>query len=136
MVFYFAQVQLCQECIDWATNEKRVFLRQSLEARLIALYYDTENYTGALDLGSKLLKELKKLDDKNLLVEVNNYYNIIQTNTTKCFCSRHVFTSIGTTPGKQSLPRVIKPAEVSGCFDFSPHDGKWHLLSTQTASFP
>ena len=40
------------------------------QARLIALYYDTERYTDALALGSQLLKELKKLDDKNLLVEV------------------------------------------------------------------
>jgi 26S proteasome regulatory subunit N6 len=37
---------------------------------LIALYYDTEKYTDALSLGAQLLKELKKLDDKNLLVEV------------------------------------------------------------------
>lgn len=64
------EVQLCQECIDWAKHEKRTFLRQSLEARLIALYYDTEMYSEALALGSQLLRELKKLDDKNLLVEV------------------------------------------------------------------
>jgi len=64
------EVQLCKECIQWATEEKRTFLRQSLEARLIALYYDTERYTDALSLTSILLKELKKLDDKNLLVEV------------------------------------------------------------------
>ena len=60
-----------QECIDWAKQEKRAFLRQSLEARLVALYFDTKMYTEALNLGSALLKELKKLDDKNLLVEVN-----------------------------------------------------------------
>ena len=64
------EVQLCKECIDWAKQEKRTFLRQSLEARLIALYFDTGMYTDALQLGSQLLKELKKLDDKNLLVEV------------------------------------------------------------------
>lgn len=64
------EVQLCKECIDWAKQEKRTFLRQSLEARLIALYFDTGLYTEALALGSQLLKELKKLDDKNLLVEV------------------------------------------------------------------
>jgi 26S proteasome regulatory subunit N6 len=64
------EVQLCQECIDWAKLEKRTFLRQSLETRLIALYYDTEMYAEALVLGSQLLRELKKLDDKNLLVEV------------------------------------------------------------------
>ena len=51
-------------------EEKRTFLRQSLEARLIALYFDTKMYPEALLLGATLLKELKKLDDKYLLVEV------------------------------------------------------------------
>ncbi|KAL1491863.1 hypothetical protein ABEB36_012395 [Hypothenemus hampei] len=64
------EVQLCKECIEWAKEEKRTFLRQSLEARLVALYFDTGMFTEALQLGSVLLKELKKLDDKNLLVEV------------------------------------------------------------------
>ncbi|CAH1156123.1 unnamed protein product [Phaedon cochleariae] len=64
------EVQLCKECIEWAKEERRTFLRQSLEARLIALYFDTGMYNEALQLESTLLKELKKLDDKNLLVEV------------------------------------------------------------------
>lgn len=64
------EVQLCKECIEWAKEERRTFLRQSLEARLIALYFDTGMYAEALQLESTLLKELKKLDDKNLLVEV------------------------------------------------------------------
>jgi 26S proteasome regulatory subunit N6 len=54
-------------------EEKRTFLRQSLEARLIALYFDTKQYPEALLLGATLLKELKKLDDKYLLVEVSNF---------------------------------------------------------------
>ncbi|KAK3909413.1 26S proteasome non-ATPase regulatory subunit 11 [Frankliniella fusca] len=64
------EVQLCKECIEWAKEERRTFLRQSLEARLIALYFDTGMFPEALQLGSNLLRELKKLDDKNLLVEV------------------------------------------------------------------
>nr|MBE5727060.1 regulatory particle non-ATPase 6 [Cucujiformia] len=59
-----------KECIEWAKDERRTFLRQSLEARLVALYFDTGMFSEALTLGSILLKELKKLDDKNLLVEV------------------------------------------------------------------
>nr|NVI77735.1 regulatory particle non-ATPase 6 [Cucujiformia] len=59
-----------KECIEWAKEERRTFLRQSLEARLVALYFDTGMFAEALSLGSTLLKELKKLDDKNLLVEV------------------------------------------------------------------
>ncbi|GAB6024404.1 26S proteasome regulatory subunit rpn6 [Chamberlinius hualienensis] len=59
-----------EDCIEWDKQEKRTFLRQSLEARFVALYYDTQKYTEALPLGSLLLRELKKLDDKNLFVEV------------------------------------------------------------------
>ena len=43
LMFYISQVELCKECIQWATEEKRQFLRQALEARLIALYHDKEN---------------------------------------------------------------------------------------------
>merc|ERR1712051_565677 len=64
------EVQLCRECIEWAKEEERTFLRQSLESRLVGLYFETERYQDALALGSALLKELKKLDDKNLLVDV------------------------------------------------------------------
>uniref|UniRef100_A0AAY4DSR2 PCI domain-containing protein n=1 Tax=Denticeps clupeoides TaxID=299321 RepID=A0AAY4DSR2_9TELE len=64
------EVELCLECIEWAKSEKRTFLRQALEARLVSLYFDTKRYQEALLLGSQLLQELKKMDDKALLVEV------------------------------------------------------------------
>ncbi|RWS17852.1 26S proteasome non-ATPase regulatory subunit 11-like protein [Dinothrombium tinctorium] len=64
------EIDLCKEWIAWAKEEKRTFLRQSLEARLIALYYANKRYEDALLLSSSLLRELKKLDDKNLLIEV------------------------------------------------------------------
>jgi len=67
---YAAAVQLCIECIEWAKEEKRSFLRQALEARLVALYIDCKSFTEALQLGSRLIRELKKLDDKGLLMEV------------------------------------------------------------------
>ncbi|KAF4803828.1 26S proteasome non-ATPase regulatory subunit 11 [Turdus rufiventris] len=66
----FLRVDLCLECIEWAKSEKRTFLRQALEARLVSLYFDTKRYQEALQLGSQLLRELKKMDDKALLVEV------------------------------------------------------------------
>lgn len=31
------QIEVTQDNIEWARNEKRIFLKQSLEARLIAL---------------------------------------------------------------------------------------------------
>lgn len=77
------EVQLCKECIEWAKQEKRTFLRQALEARLIALYFDTKLYTEALALESQLLRELKKLDDKNLLVEVQ----LLESKTYHALCN-------------------------------------------------
>ena len=47
------QVTLCQQSIEWAKGENRVFLRQSLEARLVALYVDTHSYTSALAIGKQ-----------------------------------------------------------------------------------
>jgi len=45
------EVELCLECIEWAKSEKRTFLRQALEARLVSLYFDTKRYQEALHLG-------------------------------------------------------------------------------------
>ncbi|KAG7280614.1 hypothetical protein CRUP_023233 [Coryphaenoides rupestris] len=67
------EVELCLECIEWAKTEKRTFLRQALESRLIALYFDTKKYPEALALGTQLLQELKKMDDKALLVEEKDW---------------------------------------------------------------
>ncbi|OQV22745.1 26S proteasome non-ATPase regulatory subunit 11A [Hypsibius exemplaris] len=65
-----AEVDLCRECIEWARIEKRTYLRQSLEARLLTLFYDKQRYSDVLALASTLLRELKKVDDKALLVDV------------------------------------------------------------------
>ncbi|NXS56484.1 PSD11 ATPase, partial [Brachypteracias leptosomus] len=54
------EVDLCLECIEWAKSEKRTFLRQALEVWFLL----------SLLPGSQLLRELKKMDDKALLVEV------------------------------------------------------------------
>jgi 26S proteasome regulatory subunit N6 len=64
------QIQICKENIDWANEDKRIFLKQSLETRLVALYLDNKMYHESLSLISQLLKELKRLDDKMVLVEV------------------------------------------------------------------
>ncbi|NXK42870.1 PSD11 ATPase, partial [Piprites chloris] len=67
------EVDLCLECIEWAKSEKRTFLRQALEARLVSLYFDTKRSKSCCPSplpGSQLLRELKKMDDKALLVEV------------------------------------------------------------------
>jgi len=64
------QVEICKESIEWAISEKRIFLKQSLQTRLISLYLDNKMYHEALALIDELLSELKRLDDKNVLMEV------------------------------------------------------------------
>lgn len=65
------KVDLLKNCIDWATSNKREFLRRSLQARLIRLYNDVRDFTNAQKLGQELSKELKKLEDRELLIEVS-----------------------------------------------------------------
>ncbi|NXD15647.1 PSD11 ATPase, partial [Nothocercus nigrocapillus] len=62
------EVDLCLECIEWAKSEKRTFLRQALE---VCYGVDPKLHNKSLPFSSsQLLRELKKMDDKALLVEV------------------------------------------------------------------
>lgn len=65
------QVDMCKEIIDWCKGDKRTFLRQRVETKLAALLLAEQKYTEAIELLTKLLAEVKKLDDKLLLVEIH-----------------------------------------------------------------
>ncbi|KAL8799134.1 MAG: hypothetical protein Q9182_006109 [Xanthomendoza sp. 2 TL-2023] len=64
------QISTTKSCIEWAISERRSFLRQNLETRLVSLHMQKQSYYDALTLINGLLKELKRLDDKLVLVEV------------------------------------------------------------------
>lgn len=64
------QGAVIQSCIEWAIAERRSFLRQNLQARLVAIHMQKQAYYDALTLINSLLHELKRLDDKLMLVEV------------------------------------------------------------------
>ncbi|KAK7920230.1 hypothetical protein PG985_008252 [Apiospora marii] len=64
------QISITKSCIEWATSARRTFLRQNLETRLVGLYMAKQSYYEALTLINGLLRELKRLDDKLVLVEV------------------------------------------------------------------
>mmetsp|Transcript_36618 Transcript_36618/g.88253 ORF Transcript_36618/g.88253 Transcript_36618/m.88253 type:complete len:477 (-) Transcript_36618:88-1518(-) len=65
------QSQICRNIIAWCQAEKRTFLRQRVEAKLASVLFQQDKYGEALTLVDNLLVELKKLDDKQLLVEVH-----------------------------------------------------------------
>ena len=52
------QVEVCKEQVEWASREKRTFLRQRIEARLAGLYLANKDYTAALGIISRLLTEV------------------------------------------------------------------------------
>jgi len=62
-------LELIKESVEWAKKEKRSYLRQRLEARLGSSYVDNGKYAEALAIAAPLCIELKKMDDKLLLVE-------------------------------------------------------------------
>ena len=65
------QLEVCKEQVAWATTEKRTFLRQRIEVRLAGLLLGSGEYQAALALIAKLLVEVKRLDDKLLLVDIH-----------------------------------------------------------------
>jgi 26S proteasome regulatory subunit N6 len=65
------QIEICKESIEWAKREKRNFLRQRIESRLAALYYEKQDYPASLQLITSLVREVRRLDDKGLLVEIH-----------------------------------------------------------------
>eukprot|EP00922_Rhytidocystis_sp_ex-Travisia-forbesii_P065433 GHVS01097231.1.p1 GENE.GHVS01097231.1~~GHVS01097231.1.p1 ORF type:complete len:517 (-),score=165.82 GHVS01097231.1:183-1733(-) len=64
-------LELYTQCVDWSKKEKRTFLRHRVEARLALLYLQLGRLQDGLDLVNDVLKEVKKLDDKLLLVELH-----------------------------------------------------------------
>lgn len=68
---YAMQQEICEKIILWCKREKRSFLRQRVEAKLAAILFHQNLFGDALELIDRLLSELKKIDDKQLLVETH-----------------------------------------------------------------
>ncbi|ODQ65048.1 PCI-domain-containing protein [Nadsonia fulvescens var. elongata DSM 6958] len=64
------QIATTQDCVEWAIAEKRNFLKINLQTRLINFYFKKQAYFDAIAIIDGLLRELKRLDDKSVLVEV------------------------------------------------------------------
>lgn len=63
-------VELCLDAVAWCVQEKRAFLRQRIQARLAGLYCQLGRFRDSLAVIRKLVREIKKFDDKPLMVEV------------------------------------------------------------------
>lgn len=126
------QVEVVQELIDWATAESRIFLKQNLQTRLVALFLDNRMYTDALSLIAVLLKELKRLDDKMVLVEV-------QLLESRCYHALRnlpkskVAERVGNVRTRALASHIIG-TQCTGCSHVWTHLGQCHLLSASSSS--
>ena len=62
-------IDLSNHVIEWCIKESRSFLRMKIENKLAELLFKQQKYSESLQLLAKLLHELKKKDDKLLIVE-------------------------------------------------------------------
>jgi 26S proteasome regulatory subunit N6 len=68
---YDMQKEICLKIVDWCRREKRTFLRQRVESKLSSVLFAQNLFAEALTTIDRLLSELKKIDDKQLLVETH-----------------------------------------------------------------
>lgn len=65
------QIELCKYLIRWCVEEKRTPLKHRIELRLATLYLAINKPAEALDIIDPILVDVRKADDKHLLVELH-----------------------------------------------------------------
>lgn len=102
------QIDLTKSCIEWAISSRRGFLRQSLETRLVGLYMRKALWYDALTLINSLLRELKRLDDKLVLVEVQLLESEVYHALGNLAKARAALTSARTSAASVYTPPLLQ----------------------------
>lgn len=70
-------VRLCEYLIEWCNSEKRTYLKHRIEIKLANLLWHQEKYQQSLDITARILEEVRKADDKHLLVEIELVFYVV-----------------------------------------------------------
>ncbi|KXN92814.1 26S proteasome non-ATPase regulatory subunit 11B [Leucoagaricus sp. SymC.cos] len=90
---------LLKDNTAWAKAEKRIFLKHSLETRLVSLQLESQQFKLALMLIDNLLTELTCLDDKMILIEVHAALTSSRTAANSIYCSLTLQASLDLQSG-------------------------------------
>lgn len=103
------QEAICNSILSWTEREKRTFLKQRVQAKLAMVLFMQSKYAAALELVNGLLSELKKIDDKQLLVEthlveskIHHALRNLAKSKAALTASRTAANAIYVSPGMQS----------------------------------
>jgi 26S proteasome regulatory subunit N6 len=102
------EIAVTKDCIEWATAERRAFQRQDLEVRLVTLYMTKQAWYDSLTLINGLLRELKRLDDKLRLVEVQLLESRVYHALGNIPKSRAALTSARTSAASVYTPPLLQ----------------------------
>mmetsp|Transcript_28291 Transcript_28291/g.74222 ORF Transcript_28291/g.74222 Transcript_28291/m.74222 type:complete len:461 (-) Transcript_28291:45-1427(-) len=104
------QVAVTAECIEWTKAHKRRFLKQTLEIVLTKLHIKARQFQDALAVAQPLIRELKRLDDKMQLVEVQLMESIAYYALSNYPKSRGALVSARTTANAIYCPPKMQSA--------------------------
>jgi len=107
------QLALCKEMVQWTRAQKHTLLRQRLEERLAAILMENKEYLEALTLLNGLLQDVRRLDDKRLLVDIHLLQSKLHVSLRNVPMAKAALTAARTAANS-----VLVPPAQQGAIDF------------------